>query len=656
MSYFLGKGLLIEQEKIIYEYLHRSGHRIHFKEVQTSDIITIEEDDFHLKRENGEIKILCARASDTEIETSEESVHPDVSAFSEKVQASALRAYSYVRGIQQRGITRGVLHLIEEAIEEISLEISDLSPPSSRTVSSWAEKYEKSQGDLFSLLDKRACKRVAKRNSAENERLIQESIEAIWMNLKRRDIRQTYQAYLDAIRIENDRLGKIGIARMECVSERTFYRRVAEVHKRDAAIARFGRAHANNEFRMIKGHLPAKRPLDYVEIDSTILDLYIVDDNLNLPLGRPTLYVLKDRYSGMVLGFFASFSGPSAEGALTAIANSFKPRSEIKRRFPSIKNDWPVAGPATVYVTDNGPDFQSLAFRRGIAELGSIQSRCEVRTPWHKPSVESFFNVLNGSLLEAMPGKTFSHVLKRFGYDPVRDAVVRFSVFVELLYKWAIDYHNQRPHSRKHLSPNQQWIEAMKELPLPLPPDPRSINLMIGETRTAKPSHEGIRCENLNYSSPELIDLYHQARPQKIEFKISRQDLGRIYVLDPRHRRYIEVQCTRMDYAHGLSLTQHKMISKFNREKGRASNSTEELIASKKELTEILTEDIGRNKRANLKASRYAGISSENVLDGRNTSISVIREEKVRGAEEPDVDVLFDAISAYPAIFKQRGT
>ncbi len=53
---------------------------------------------------------------------------------------------------------------------------------------------------------------------------------------------------------------------------------------------------------MIRGHLPADHPLDVVEIDHTPLNVYVIDDLSFLPLGRPWLTAIKDRYSKVILG------------------------------------------------------------------------------------------------------------------------------------------------------------------------------------------------------------------------------------------------------------------------------------------------------------------------------------------------------------------
>jgi transposase InsO family protein len=654
--HYLGTGLVIERHNIVYAYLRRSNSRIYFEEIKKGEIFEIEESVFHIERESGQLRIIKSRSSDVEVDVdkSDESEVNDLSTFSEKNQEKVLRAHGYVKGIERRGITRGDIPLIKEAIPEIAQEIKDPHPPSARSVSSWAVRYQKSQGDLISLLDGRSIKRMYASIDQENENLIEEAIDSIFMTLKRNSVREAFSGYCISVKKRNVQLTAVGLPKIKLVAVRTFYRRVNARNKKEVAIARFGKAHANNVFRMIKGHLPATRPLDYVEIDNTVVDLYVIDDNINLPLGRPILYVVKDRFSGMVLGFFATFSGPSAEGALTAIANSFKSREEIRRRFPSIKNDWPLAGPATVYVTDNGTDFQSIAFKRGIAELGSIQEFCAVRTPWHKASVESFFKDFNQTLLESLPGKTFSNVLKRYDYQPERDAVVRFSVFVELLYKWAIDYHNQRPHSRKHLSPYQQWVDGMKDLPLPLPPNPRTIDLMIGEINSCKASQEGIRFSNLFYSSSELIELYQAIRPKEFEFKVRRQDLGTVYVRDPRHHKYIEAVCTRLDYAHGLSMVQHKMITAFNRERGRKSNSVDALLQSREELAQVLSDDLQKSKKVSVKASRFVGISTETVLAGETASVFVIPNGVGSTANDVSEDALFDEVQSYPVTNIER--
>lgn len=652
MTQYLGLGLVIERDTKVYEYRSRANNRLYFEEITTGEHLELDESKFFAERESGQLRTLNSKSSESELEFDQHKdiQTTDISAYPEKSQARLLRAYDYVKGIERRKISRGKIDLIEEAIQEISLEINDPTPPSARSVSSWARAYQRGNNELASLLDKRCFKRPHVRTEHEHETIIQEIIDEDYMTLKRNRGSETYRAYRIAINNENTKRASHGRPILEKISERTFYRRLNARDKFGVATARYGHAQARNDFRIAEGRLPSARPLDYVEMDSTLVDLYVIDDHLRLPLGRPTLHVLKDRFSGLVLGFYASFAGASAEGALTAIANSFKSREAIKQRFPSIRHDWPIAGPATVYVTDNGSDFHSLAFKRGIAELGSILALCKVRVPWHKASVESFFKDMNRTLLESLPGKTFSHVLQRHDYKPERDAVVRFSVFVELLYKWAIDFHNQKPHSRKLLSPYQQWMDGMKDLPLPLPPDPRTIDLMIGETNSCKASHEGVRYQTLNYTSPALRELYQTTLPKQFEFRFSRQNLGKVYVLNPKTHQYFEATCTRLDYAHGLSLTQHQMIRAFNRARGKASSNIEDLLQSKQELTQILSDDLSRSKKVSKKISRFVGISTETVLAGKPATAAVIHQYANPTPEMAPEEISFDDLPSYPVM------
>ena len=77
-------------------------------------------------------------------------------------------------------------------------------------------------------------------------------------------------------------------------------------------VARYGRAVADKTFNSVKYEPPqTKRPMEVVEIDHTLLPLYVVDPETNLPIGTPTLTTAIDRYTGIPIGYYVSYEPPS---------------------------------------------------------------------------------------------------------------------------------------------------------------------------------------------------------------------------------------------------------------------------------------------------------------------------------------------------------
>ncbi|WP_159084639.1 hypothetical protein [Dongshaea marina] len=72
-----------------------------------------------------------------------------------------------------------------------------------------------------------------------------------------------------------------------------------------------------------------------------------------------------------------------------------------------------------------------------------------IKKPWLKPFIERSFGKINSSLIINIPGKTFSNIVEKEDYNPQKNAIVRFSTFLELFHKWIVDIYHQNSDSVK---------------------------------------------------------------------------------------------------------------------------------------------------------------------------------------------------------------
>ncbi|WP_243751370.1 integrase [Paraburkholderia sp. BL10I2N1] len=83
--------------------------------------------------------------------------------------------------------------------------------------------------------------------------------------------------------------------------------------------------------RPLTGRLRRSRgPGERFHIDATIADIYLVGQVLRTKvIGRPTLYLVIDDYTAMVVGFYVTFEPPSWDGAMMALANAVSPKVQF---------------------------------------------------------------------------------------------------------------------------------------------------------------------------------------------------------------------------------------------------------------------------------------------------------------------------------------
>ena len=95
------------------------------------------------------------------------------------------------------------------------------------------------------------------------------------------------------------------------------------------------------KYEPLKGHFPgADCPLAVAQIDHTPMDVIVVDEEHRQPIHRPSLTVVIDVYSRMVLGFAIYLEKPSAFTAGLAIAHALLPKEHWLADV-GVQADWP---------------------------------------------------------------------------------------------------------------------------------------------------------------------------------------------------------------------------------------------------------------------------------------------------------------------------
>jgi putative transposase len=137
---------------------------------------------------------------------------------------------------------------------------------------------------------------------------------------------------------------------------RTIKARLEDIDLQKRAKRR-GETKIAKDTRAVPGVLAASRPLQIVQVDHTKADIFVVDEETRLPIGRPWLTLAMDVCSRMVTGFYLTMDAPSRLSTSLCLLHSVFDKSAWLRER-DISEAWPVAGlPDSLYV-DNGADFR----------------------------------------------------------------------------------------------------------------------------------------------------------------------------------------------------------------------------------------------------------------------------------------------------------
>ena len=558
-------------------------------------------------------------------------VKRDLESFPKELRQDALSRFDVIRKVSSKLTGGWSTANITPILDELFAEDKE-SQPSARTIIRWRKKYNDSNGDITSLVAQNHKMGNREIKVKGDEKFFDKAL-VQFLDAKRPSVARAYEYYRDSIIIENENIVSGGLP---ILSYDGFLKRIKNLPPYPVAVARHGKFIADQWFSFKDSHIPPTRVLERVEIDHTPLDLILLDDKLNIPLGRPYLTLLIDVFSGCVLGFHISYKAPSYVSVAKAIVHAIKPKDNLKALGFNLTNNWPCHGKIETLVVDNGAEFWSESLEQACYEAKINIQYNQVRKPWLKPFIERFFGVMNQLLVSYMPGKTFSNILEKEDYKPEKDAVMRFSTFMQEFHRWIVDIYHQDANSSKTRIPIQQWQQSVDSLPPLVMSDEEQaqLNIIMSITKRCKLSNRGIKFEHLIYDSTALSD-YRKAYPQhknapKKLVKVNPDDLSKIFVYLEETEGYIEVPCTeRSGYTNNLSLHTHRLTVRYTRERinerlddlalAKARMAMHEAI--KEEQEAFLNTSSKRKIKSTTKAARFADVS--------NTGNSTIRAENI---------------------------
>lgn len=155
--------------------------------------------------------------------------------------------------------------------------------------------------------------------------------------------------------------------RLEPVTARQYRYYVDRNTQLSDQLAENVRSHRRNMGHL--GSLHSAGPGEVYEIDSTGGRLYLVStDEPPVHLGKPTIYLLIDRWSRFVVSAYLSLKAPSYEEVRHALLVAFTSR---ERRFKALGVDidderWPVGRMPAVICPDRGSDFMSSSMEQAV--------------------------------------------------------------------------------------------------------------------------------------------------------------------------------------------------------------------------------------------------------------------------------------------------
>lgn len=475
----------------------------------------------------------------------------------------------------------------------------------------------KSKGCKFSELEKRKAEEVAQ--------VVDQVINEEFMNEQRLSVAEVYDrleqrvAEINELRDVKDHL--------PLPHQDSIYDIVSKMDEYEKDRARHGKLYAEKKHAQKKRGPRPTRPLERVEIDHTKLDLFVVDSETRLPLGRPTITVAIDKYSRMIVGMHIGFDPAGYLSVMLCLLHAIKRKTYLKKDFPNVENEWNTYGIPEALVVDNGAEFHSGDLEDACLQLGTVILYNPVKHPWFKASIERFFGTQNRRLLHHQPGTTFSSIIDRGDYDPKKHAVISFDAFIEMAHIWIVDIYSQEIHKGLKDIPAQVWETGITTYPPNLPRRGQDLKVMIGQIERRKIGLSGIRLFNLTYNDDKLASLRRELKGKRAILKLNPDDLSIIYVRNHKDANYIPVLAEDQEYTKGLSLWQHRVILRYAHKTVRGHRNSAALRRAKKKIQAIVNNEWLKSGKSGARSrmSRWKRIHQGNL--SRSLDMPTVKNE-----------------------------
>jgi putative transposase len=451
----------------------------------------------------------------------------------------------------------------------------------------WIKDYEHSGNDIRALVSN------ARQQGGQDQSRLQDDVEAIIHAV----IQDRYYVpervtcddiYLEvALRIAEENRFRHAEEKLTTPSRTTIWRRIEALDEQSKLIAKRGKRIAKQQSTQYGQMAYPGIPLERVEIDHTSMDLIVVDDRDNLPLGRPTLTYCLDTATRYPLGFYVGFDPPSYLTVMECLHHAILAKGDVRGTYGT-QHDWIACGIPAGLAVDNGKEFIGADLLDACNALGVELTQMPIRTPHFKAAVERMFRTLNTGLLHTLPGTTFSNPQQRGDYESAKEACIDLRDLDTLLHIFLLDVYAESFHRGLGGIPARQWEAITREGFFPrLPASAEELKILLGRVTQRVIQPYGIEFMRLRYNSRDLAPLRTYLDGEKAKIKYDPTDLGCIHVYDPQEQTYIAVACLDGEYAQGLSLWKHRVILNLARQEEARVNVLG-LAQAKRRIQEIV--------------------------------------------------------------------
>jgi putative transposase len=165
------------------------------------------------------------------------------------------------------------------------------------------------------------------------------------------------------------------------------------------------------------------------------------------------------------------------------------------------------------------------------------------------------------------------------------------------------------------------WTSSIRPEDIRLPDESTHLDAVMGRVYQRVLTHKGIEFEGLFYNSPDLTNLrIFEGANLDVEIRVDESNLGSIFVLWPKTSATFKVPALNAEYADGISLWQHSIFKKWQREKDPSNQNPYGWLKAQEEIQRRIEEDLSlKFRRSRMRVARIKEASEKNSASRKNS-------------------------------------
>ncbi|MHB8130482.1 MAG: Mu transposase C-terminal domain-containing protein [Mobilitalea sp.] len=326
---------------------------------------------------------------------------------------------------------------------------------------------------------------------------------------------------------------------------RYFYRKTRKLENQ--YISRYGLKYYQRNLRPCVGESVqtfAFAPGAAAMFDSTICNIFLLDESKTNIVGRPILTLCVDGFAGLILGYYLSWEG-GIYSLRELFCNIVTDKVEHCNKFgiSVFKDEWPSQFPGC-FVTDKGREYTSQTFSQ-LAELGVTIVDLPSYRPELKPSVERAFQGLDDTMKPHLQGHGYieTDFQERGAQDYRKMASLNLNEFEAILLRCIIFYNSKRimkdyPYTEQMIKdkvkphPRDIWNWGIDNLPgcNLINVDKSQLLLTLLPRVKGKYSRFGLSVNKLRYHNSDYKEMYLSGGEEMVAY--NPEDITYVFALE----------------------------------------------------------------------------------------------------------------------------